>query len=74
MRRSRPLPRGGQAGRCVSWAATIQELLFKVVRTEIAQGTMNALAIVEDLDVVKDAGPGDLARGIAFMIDKFGLE
>ena len=34
---------------------TSEALLFKPVRAEIAQRTMKPLAIVEDLDVVKEA-------------------
>ena len=48
--------------------------VFEVGWREVAEGGMAALAVVEDLDVLEDGGPGLLPGGPGLAVQQLGLE
>jgi hypothetical protein len=48
--------------------------VFEVGWREVAEGGMAALAVVEDLDVLEDSGPGLLPGGPVLAVEQLGLE
>ena len=49
-------------------------LSFKGDRRHVADSPVYALAVVEALDVLKDAGPGNRSGWVAFMVNQFRFE
>src|SRR5687767_590063 len=47
---------------------------LEVNRRQVAERRVDALAVVERLDVIEDAGPSLLARPVVLVVDEFGLQ